>query len=195
MIETPRYHEMNMLDREIHRFAKLDRPTALDFQRVGSTAQVQQDIESQKLARFRRRGIQMDDDGLRGERHYSRRLALQLTRAGYSRPSQRCDAHAIVSGMHKYAAQMRAVLAWCKMRIDDHQNGCWLPRSREDRPHMPSFLKKAVPHRHVHRIAYYEWIGGTINFENIDGVEDLVRLLRDLRFRLQSGSVPPAVWS
>jgi len=68
-------YEKNQLDREIGRFSNLDKPTALDLDRVGTVAQVQQGIEAQKLARFRRKGLRMDDDALRSERHYSSRLA------------------------------------------------------------------------------------------------------------------------
>ncbi|MBV1884165.1 MAG: AHH domain-containing protein [Pseudomonadales bacterium] len=192
---TLKHCEKNQLDIEIDRFAKLDSPTASDFDRIGTTAQVQEGIETEKLARFRRKGVKMDEEKLRTERHYSSRMALQLTRAGYSRPSQRCDAHAIVSGSHKFSAQMRAVLAWYKMRIDDHHNGCWLPADRENRKHMPQYLQKAVPHRNIHTTAYYKWLGGNINPAKIKSVEQLVKSLRDIRFRLQSGSVPAHLWS
>jgi len=85
----------------------------------------------------------MDSDALLNERHYSSRMALQLKRTGFPRPSSRCDAHAIISGSHKLAAQMRAILAWLKMRIDDHHNGCWLPRNITDKVHMTAFLRDA----------------------------------------------------
>ncbi|WP_158657806.1 hypothetical protein [Agarilytica rhodophyticola] len=49
-------HTKNQLDIEIDRFAQLDSFTISDLNRVGTAAQVQEDIEKQKLARFRRKG-------------------------------------------------------------------------------------------------------------------------------------------
>lgn len=190
-----KYFEKNLLDREIDHFASLDIPTFSDLNRIGTAAQVQCGIDEQRLARFRCKGLKMDEDALKNERHCSNRMARQLTCAGFNRPSQRCDAHAIVSGNHKFAAQMRAVLAWCKLRVDDHHNGCWLPRSREDRPHMPSSLQKAVPHKNIHTHAYYEWLEGYINPISITSLNELVEALRRIRFRLQSGSIPQHIFA
>lgn len=41
------------------------------------------------------------------------------------------------------------------MRIDDPHNGCWLPNDWEGRPHMPNYLRKAVPHWRIHTDNYY----------------------------------------
>ena len=192
---SQKVHEKNQLDLAIDRFAQLDTFTVSDLNQVGVIAQVQQGVDAQKLARFRRKGLRMDNNKLLNERHYSSRMRLQLTRAGYPCPSDKCDAHAIVSGNHKDAAIMRAVLAWFKVRIDDHHNGCWLPRDREDRPHMPKYLRNAVPHRNIHTNNYYRWIAEIINYTNIDSLEKLVEDLRMIRFRLQSGSVRKNIWS
>ncbi|WP_086930379.1 AHH domain-containing protein [Agarilytica rhodophyticola] len=137
----------------------------------------------------------MDSDALLNERHYSSRMALQLKRAGFPRPSSHCDAHAIISGSHKLAAQMRAILAWLKMRIDDHHNGCWLPRNITDRVHMPAFLRDAVPHQNVHTKAYYQWLEHHINPIKITSLDALVKAFRKIRFSLQSGIVPKNIWS
>lgn len=187
--------DKNMLDLEIDRFAQLDKPSLAALNRVGTVAQIQSSIEDKKLARFRRKGVKMDKEALKTERHYSSRMALQLTRAGYEKPSKRCEAHAIVSGQHKLAGQMRAVLAWCKVRVDDHHNGCWLPAFKDDKPFMPTFLSNAVPHRNIHTNAYYRWMGGQISPAKINSLEDLIKKLENIRFRLQSGSIPDHIYS
>ena len=194
-VVSQKLHDKNQLDLAIDRFAQLDIFTLTDLNQIGVIAQVQQGVDTKKLARFRRKGLRMDQKKLRNENHYSSRMRLQLTRAGYACPSGRYDALAIISGNHPDAARMSAVLAWCKMRIDDHHNGCWLPRDRDDKPYMPKFLRKAVPHRNIHTDNYYEWIRETINYLNIDGLEKLVEELRIIRFRLQSGTVRKNIWS
>ncbi len=181
---------LNKVDFEINRFARLDKFTQADLNRVRCVAQVQQRIEESKLARFRKKGLTMSQEKLENERHYSSRMKLQLERAGYAKPHPRCELHAIISGGHALAEEARAVMAWCKMRIDDHYNGCWLPARFSDRPYMPQWLKRAAPHRNIHTHRYYSWLSDNINYVEINEVEDLVRKLRYMRFRLQSGSIP-----
>src|SRR5690554_7426113 len=73
--------------------------------------------------------MNMSIEELEDEDHQSSLLAHFLTISGDPKPHSKCHAHAIVSGAHRYAAELRAVLAWLKLRIDDPANGCWLPEN------------------------------------------------------------------
>ncbi|WP_074904118.1 AHH domain-containing protein [Microbulbifer thermotolerans] len=124
------------------------------------------------------------------EAHNSARLGKHMGLNGDPRPHNLCDAHAIVSGAHRRAAPMRAVLAWFKRRIDDPINGCWLPRNKEAVSQMPDHLRRAVPHSRIHRKAYYAWISPLINLARISSDEELVRTLASIRHKLQTGTLP-----
>lgn len=102
------------------------------------------------LDRYRAKAHQMSDAELQNEKHNSRRLANHMRRAGEPRPSKCCACHHVISGGQKDAFLMRLVMVSMSMRIDDPHNGCWLPNDWEDRPHMPNYLRNAVPHRRIH---------------------------------------------
>ncbi len=70
-------------------------------------------------------------------------------------------AHAIVSGGHPRAVTLRGILAKYKIRIDDPDNGCWLPNNTEAKKKMRS---PAVPHSRIHRKNYYRWMDTYIRF-------------------------------
>ena len=187
--EPPKpFYMKDMVDREVDRFAAQENPTQHDLNRVDVAAQIQQGID-----RYRAKAANMSFDDFMNEKHRSRRLGKMMACAGEPRPSKRCDAHAIVSGGHRFSAVSRAVMAWCGMRIDDPHNGCWLPRGEEDKPHMPPHLRKAVAHNRIHRDAYYDWLRTVINRTSVKGTDDLIRVLRMVKTRLQSSALPPRV--
>ncbi|ROS00204.1 HNH/ENDO VII superfamily nuclease [Sinobacterium caligoides] len=94
---------------------------------------------------------------LREEGHNSKRLGRNLRAAGRAKPDDRCDAHAIVSGKHKYSRLLRITLSMRQIGVDEADNGCWLPRSwSKDRNHWA--LSHAVPHSRIHRKSYYRWL-------------------------------------
>lgn len=124
--------------------------TQSDINKVMVAAQIQDGIERYRL------GIsEMDYIQLREEEHDSARLGRHLVEKHGKRPPQ-CHAHAIVAGKHKFAAAARLVMAKLKIRIDDPDNGCWLPENTAATPH-PSF-PKAPPHSRIHRSNYFFWI-------------------------------------
>lgn len=176
------------VDRLLADFAKKDKPTAADFAAVGTLGEMYD-----RLDQYRMEGMQMREVQLKTEKHKSGRLSEHMRRSGDPRPSSRCDCHAIVSGGMKKAIQIRAIMAWLKVRIDDPANGCWLPRDWADRMHMPNHLRNAVPHRRIHHRFYYNWLADRINFTTIRNAEQLINTLRMVRRLLQSGAVPPEV--
>lgn len=176
------------VERLLADFAKKDKPTVADFAALRCFGNLYDSLD-----RYRAKAQDMTTKELQREKHNSRRLARNLTRCGEPRPSSRCDAHAIVSGQHRLSMEVRGVLAWLKMRIDDPHNGCWLPRDWDDRGHMPNHLRKAVPHRRIHHEGYYRWLGDRVRPQMIRTSDQLIQALRLIRVMLQSGNVPTYV--
>lgn len=144
-------HEKSLLDRAIDGFVANDgKPTAGDINNVVVAAQVQYGID-----RYRAEAANLSFDELQQEQHSSLRLARHLTESGKPRPAN-CHAHAIVAGKHHNAAVIRALMARHGIRIDDVDNGCWLPENTAATPH-PAF-PRAIPHSRIHRYNYYFWI-------------------------------------
>lgn len=185
---TLKAYEKTRVDHAIDAFASLETPSASDLNHVMMHGDIQCKIDE-----YRYGAMKMDDDSLRCEKHSRRKLARHMGYSDDPRPHSRCDCHAIISGNIKNATGLRAIMAWCMMRIDDPRNGCWLPRTKEDRPHMPSWLRNAVPHQRVHRESYYRWLSTIIKPSSIKGMDDLITALKMVRMRLQSGSLPPEI--
>lgn len=187
-MNTLKAYEMTLVDRAIINFAKIQSPTKSDLNFVRVQSQVQNGIDAYRL------GVtQMTKEQLEEESHSSSRMAKHMRHSSDERLSG-CDCHAMVSGKHALAAPMRAIMAWCLMRIDDPRNGCWLPRSYDHLSQVPRWLKQAVPHQGLHNPVYYQWLEGFINTDSIDGLEDLTQVLRQIRIRLQAGALRPDAW-
>jgi len=136
----------------------------------------------------------MTPEELEAEKHDSLRLSKHMAAGGDPRPHELCDAHAIISGAHRDAAELRAVLAWFQRRIDDPINGCWLPRNTAAISSMPDWLRKAVPHSRIHRKKYYGWLNDEVISMSLVRTEaQLVEALRFVEHRLQSGTYPPRI--
>ncbi len=149
--KTVKYHEKDLLDHVIDQtIAQENSLTPTDLNKVVVAAQVQCGID-----RYLANSKTMTTEQLRGECHNSSRLSRHLESTGQKRPPK-CHAHAIVAGKHEYAAILRVIMARLKIRIDDPDNGCWLPENTAATPH-PSF-PKAVPHSRIHRFNYYFWL-------------------------------------
>ncbi len=176
------------VEKLLREFAKIEKPTTADFAALkmrGKTCDY--------LDRYRLKAANMSDEELRDERHRSKRLEGYMRRAGDPRPSSCCDCHAIVSGGHQRSIQIRALMAWLQVRVDDPHNGCWLPRDWDDRKHMPNYLRNGVPHKRIHHKRYYDWLSVHLKPENIFSTSQLIEKLRMIRNMLQSGTVPPNV--
>lgn len=145
------YYKQDLLDRTIEATAKQQTElTQADLNRIVVAAQIQAGIDQ-----YRAESVGMSVDELRREEHDSSRLARHLEEAGKRRPDH-CHAHAIVAGRHQHAAVLRVLMANLGIRIDDTDNGCWLPENTAATPH-PAF-PKALPHSRIHRYNYYFWI-------------------------------------
>lgn len=178
------YYQQDLLDRAIDEFSRGDGGISQkDINRVKVAAQVQAGID-----RYRTEAKGMSLNDLRDEAHDSSRLAKHLEDEGKKRPDK-CHAHAIVAGKHEHAAALRAIMARLKIRIDDTDNGCWLPENTAATPH-PAF-PKAVPHSRIHRYNYFFWIRS-----RLQSMRDPNMFRLDLRLigqRLQERNIPEYV--
>ena len=146
-----------------------------------------------KLDEYRNKAQDMSRQELRIEEHQSARLAYHLALIGDEKPHNACHAHAIVSGAHKRAASMRALLAYHKVRIDDAFNGCWLPENTKAKPYMPERLRNAVPHSRIHRFNYYFWLRQILNPQKAKTPDDVKYTLKTVGHQLQAGTHPDYV--
>jgi hypothetical protein len=179
-----RYHEKTLLDRETDAFVgKQDEPGASDFNRIIVAAQVQYGLE-----KYMAEAANMNSAQLRDEEHDSARLGAHLEATGKPRPDH-CHAHAIVAGKHHNAAVVRALMARLRIRIDEPDNGCWLPRNTAATPH-PAF-PKAVPHSRIHRYNYFFWL--RFRLSNIRQPNVFRKDLQLIGQHLQEGTFPDYV--
>lgn len=140
-----------------------------------------------KLEEYRKGGHQMSFFALTQERHSSRRLGEFMRACDIPRPGPRWDAHHIVSGAHPEAELSRAVLADedIKIRIDDPDNGCWMPKTKNDA--RPTIYPNAIGHNRIHRQKYYDWIYNKISFMPDDG--SVRAFFRTVRRQLLDGNI------
>lgn len=92
------------------------------------------------------------------ESHDSKRLSRHMKAAGLTRPPN-VAAHAIVSGGEPEARAARKILAKFRIRIDDPDNGVYLPRDSRFIPHEK--MPDAANHAKIHTDEYY------INITNV----------------------------
>ncbi|GMR16780.1 MAG: hypothetical protein BMS9Abin31_1160 [Gammaproteobacteria bacterium] len=184
---TPKpYYLKDPLENAIDEFTKKETPSSADLNRVTTIASVQAGVD-----KYRAAAQHMTLDQLEDEKHDCCRLGCFLEAAtGKPRPPK-CHAHAIVSGGHSEAAKLRAVLAWHKLRIDDPDNGCWLPENTAATPH--PYFPKAVPHSRIHRFNYYQWLRGTIKLETIPDQKKLRWALNFITKQLHDHTFPAYV--
>lgn len=142
------------------------------------------------IAKYRQKTAEMSRRQLENETHDSARLGRFLESVGNRRPP-RCHAHAIVSGAHDDAVELRTLLAVRKVRIDDPDNGCWLPENTAATPH-PSF-PKAIPHSRIHRYNYYFWLRSRLNLITIKSENILRQQLRFISQHLHENTMPEYV--
>ncbi len=186
--KNKQYHEKDLLDRAIDDFSREEKPNRSNLDRVKAASQVLAGINA-----YRAEAKNMTPEELEDEAHDSTRLGDFMTVTGDPRPHELCDAHAIISGGHTLAGELRAILAWFARRIDDPVNGCWLPRNTAATTQMPLRLKKAVPHSRIHRIYYYRWLNNVISLHLIKNDSMLLQALKMVEFKLQTSSFPYTV--
>lgn len=178
------YHEKNLLDRVIDNMSSQNNAlSSSNLNKVLVAAQIQQGIDN-----YRHNARNMTEDELLAETHNSALLGWHLEQAGKKRPPK-CHAHAIIAGKHPNAARLRLIMAVLKIRIDDSDNGCWLPENSAATPH-PAF-PSAPPHSRIHRYNYYSWLVSRLGGIRNEGLfRTNLQIIADL---LQQGTQPKYV--
>lgn len=128
-------------------------------------------------------------ESLLNQKHDSKRLGENMRAAGRPKPTDRYDAHAIISGIHERATASRILMATVQVGIDEHQNGAWLPRSGYDARKSNNWaMEKAVPHSRTHRKSLYAFIERRIRSKTTG--EAMRYELLQIGKRLESGTLP-----
>lgn len=187
--EPPKpYYLKDRREVAIDQFTSKENISRADYMVLKAVDQVEETLDI-----YRHEAGLMSRKELRDEVHDSKVLGDFMRGNGKPYPGGNCDAHAIVSGSHPRATQMRAILARVRIRIDDIRNGTWLPRRTADTPHPKMPL--AIPHSRIHRNGYYMWL--RLKFDTLDignlTEQDVERLLRGIEYDLKFSSFPDFV--
>lgn len=125
---------------------------------------------------------------IKSSKNYKRGL---MRTDGRPQPSTNFTAHHLLTGAGKTerAAMARVTLHFYNVRINDPDNGVWLPRTRKDKGHWS--MPGAPAYSEIHTHNYESWIAANI----IDVSSEMMlraRLLR-LRILLRDGRQPVKV--
>ena len=144
-----------------------------------------------RLGNYKLAGKQMSYADLLTEKHSSRQLGAFLRADGVARPAAKWEAHHIVSGNHPEAFLARTILAdeTIKIRIDDPDNGCWMPKTKADA--RPTIYPNAIGHNRIHRDLYYHWIFNTLAMMTNEG--QARAFLNTVRAQLLHGNIKPEI--
>ena len=104
------------------------------------------------LSEYYSQAKKMSRQELLSEQHKPNRLSRFVKATGICRPTNTA-AHAIVSGCHSEAVAAREILANFNIRIDDPDNGVFLPRNKAYIPHPK--MPDACNHAELHTKRYY----------------------------------------
>ncbi|MGI9278735.1 MAG: AHH domain-containing protein [Endozoicomonas sp.] len=127
---------------------------------------------------------------LENDRHKSKRLGENMRASGRPKPTDRHDAHAIVSGKHSLAGIARAKLARFGIGLDHPNNGAWLPRWKKDAYASNNWATPgAVPHLPTHRTTYFDWMD--LELMPLKNQTAILNKLRSIGSNLESGKELP----
>lgn len=125
------------------------------------------------------------------EHHPTAVLETNLQLAGRARPAPKFTAHHLIEGKGKLAITKSARLLLFRndIRINDPDNGVWMPRTEEERGHWS--MPNATPHSRIHTHNYERWIYGQIQY--LRGEAEIRQKLSILRGHLKCGTQPTMV--
>lgn len=160
MKEMAGEHLDSVLDETIRREAKMQKVKLSEQEIVAMAGKLYTKIMTRStiqalnaLATYTREGRGMTRKDLMTEEHKPDRLSRFIkATTGEARPPN-VAAHAIVSGTHGEARAARKILAKFKIRIDDPDNGVFLPHGEAFVPHPE--MPEAPNHLAIHTEEYY----------------------------------------
>jgi len=154
---------------------------------IKTLAQIQQ-----RLDEYRAKAEIMTRKEFRAEKyHPTRKLAMNLRASGRPQPSKNYTAHHIVLGKGRTQgmADARLLMFLYKIRINDPDNGTWLPRHKKDRGHWS--MPNAPAHSEIHGHNYETWI--TALTQTAMNEHAFRATLQRIRCMLRDGRQPPQV--
>lgn len=173
--------------------------THLKAQRALALTQVQVQVQLEEY----RAALQPDKNASRQDKKVARQamalekhhptdtLAKFMKVDGRPQPSPRFTAHHIVQGKGKtqYAAQTRIDLHFNNIRINDPDNGVWMPRHKTDKGHWA--MPHAAAHSEIHTHNYEHWVNSRTT--NIIDEQAFRSQLSAIRALLRDGNQPEYV--
>ena len=124
------------------------------------------------------------------EHHPTTVLENNLRRVGRAQPSDRYSAHHIVEGRGKLTLsdtkRARLKLFTYNIRINDPDNGVWMPREDKDIGHWA--MPKCPPHLRIHTKNYERWVYRSIRY--LSSELELRTQLWSIREDLKYGKQP-----
>lgn len=153
----------------------------------------------ERIITYRNKGADWKTKAFNKEEGDSSTLGRNMTIAGNPNPCpsklgqpaeapNRIEAHHIIPSddrRFEKAIVLRARLGRAKVRVDDPDNGVWLPKGKRDR--LPGH-SDAIPHRRIHREGYYRYLSNIFLTERN---KTMFRVkLNTVAANLKSGRVP-----
>ncbi len=184
--ETEEQREKRLCDlKEAKAYLDLEKGRIVAMVSVEAQLQAYRD-EFKDLKRKERRAEYKKED-----HHPTKVLEGNLRLAGRAQPSPRFTAHHLVEGKGKLAVTKTARLLLFRhdIRINDPDNGVWMPRSEEDRGHWA--MPKATPHSQIHTHNYERWVYGQVQY--LKSEKEIRHKLGILRAQLKHGVQPAKV--
>lgn len=140
----------------------------VERRKVATLAQIQTRLEEYQN-QGRQKAAENPFELLKEKHHPTTVLARNMRADGRPQPSQRHSPHHIVQGKgrHPNTANVRLNLHLYAIRINDPDNGVWLPRTKADKRHWS--MPNAPAHSEIHTFNYETWVNfllGTLENEN-----------------------------
>jgi hypothetical protein len=148
-----------------------------------------------RLIEYQLQGTQSADenpfDMMLEKHHPTRILARNMRASGRPRPSKRHSPHHIVQGKGKHpdTADTRLNLHIFGIRINDPDNGVWMPMEKADKGHWS--MPHAPAHSEIHTYNYETWVNHLIG--PLDSEQAIRAALTRIRSLLRDGKQPKQV--
>jgi len=158
--------------------------------RLSSLAQVEAGLELYRAA-GREQADQDPFEMLNEKHHPTKVLAKHMRADGRPQPSERHSPHHLVQGKgrHPRTADVRLRLHLYGIRINDPDNGAWMPRTKADKGHWS--MPYSPAHSEIHTFNYETWANFLLL--HLDSEQTIRSALVRIRSLLRDGKQPEQV--